>query len=209
VEQLLAILRDGTALVVTFGYTGVFLAMLVEGSGIPLPFPGALLLAFVGYTAWTGNLDVVQASLAGAAGLTVGAWLLYRVARNAGPLLAAKHGHRLGLTQEKLNGAQSWFRVHAGRATFFARMTPGARIYISIAAGLAHMQQALFVLATFAGTWIWCLALISVGWLLGTGWRSVTDVLSTLQTWFLVVVAGLAFALVLLNRRNGERNPKS
>ena len=208
-DEVLAILRDGTVLVVTLGYAGVFLAMLVEGSGIPLPFPGPFLLAFVGYAVSTGSLDIMQATVAAAAGSTMGAWLLYRVARDAGPHLVANYGHRLALTQDKLSSAESWFRDHAGRATFFARLTPGARIYISVAAGLARMQQALFVVATFVGTCIWSACFIALGWALGEGWEKATDFLTTAQAWlFLGGVASL-IALVLIGRHRDERKAKS
>ena len=89
-SQLLGLLRDGTVLVATFGYTGIFVAMMIESSGIPLPFPGSVLLAFVGYTVWNGRLGLFQAGIAAALGSTIGAWLLYRVARDAGPHLIAR-----------------------------------------------------------------------------------------------------------------------
>jgi membrane protein DedA with SNARE-associated domain len=208
-EQLLGILRDATILVLTFGYAGIFLAFLVEGSGIPLPFPGPWLLAFVGYAAWKGSLGVLEASIVAAAGTTLGAWLLYRLARNAGPLVVAKHGHRLALTPEKIKRAQSWFAVHAGRAVFFARLTPGVRIYIAVAAGLAHTQQAIFVMATLAGAWLWSLAFILLGWALGEGWQNVTDILSVVQSWMILIGVALLIFVAMARRRSGERDLKS
>ena len=196
--DLRQLLGDGTALVMTFGYAGIFVAMLIEGSGIPLPFPGASLLAFVGYGVWTGALGLVEASIASAAG-----------SRDAGPQLLPAHGRRLALTQEKLARAESWFRTHAGRATFFARLTPGVRIYISIAAGLARMCQAVFLVSTFLGTWLWAMAFIMLGWALGRGWEKVTDILSAVQATLVLAVVVLIVAAILVNRRTNERNVNS
>jgi membrane protein DedA with SNARE-associated domain len=207
VDQVLAILRDGTTWVITLGYAGILFATLVEGSGIPLPFPGTFLLAFVGYTAWKGNLDPVQASIAAGAGSTIGAWLLYRVARDAGPMLLAHYGHRLALTQDKLNSADSWFKQHAGRATFFARMTPGARVYISVAAGFARMNQAVFIISTFAGTLLWSSIFVTLGWTLGESWRNASDIIGALQAWILFAVVALLF--IAIARRNATRDLKS
>jgi membrane protein DedA with SNARE-associated domain len=206
-DRIADILRDGTLLIATFGYAGIFIALLVEGSGIPLPFPGTFLLAFVGYTVWSGNLHIAGAITAAAAGLTTGGWLLYRAARDAGPQLLARYGRRLSLSQQKLVSAESWFRDHAGRATFFARLTPGVRVYISIAAGLAHMQQGLFIVATFAGTALWSFAFIALGWTLGESWQNVTGLLNIIQSWLLVAL--IVIAVVLVARFNSERNPKS
>ena len=91
----------------------------------------------MGYAVWRGRLGFLESSLAAAAGTTVGAWLLYRIARDAGPLLIERYGRRLSITTAKISSAKSWFHTHAGRASFFARLTPGVRIYISVAAGLA------------------------------------------------------------------------
>lgn len=198
------IVSDAALLVMTFGYAGIVVATLIEGSGIPLPFPGALLLAFVGYTAWRGQLDVFLASLAAAAGSTAGAWLLYRLARDAAPRLQG-YGRRLTLSPDKLGRADSWFKTHAGRATFFARLTPGARIFISFAAGLAHMNQALFILATLAGTWIWSLCLIGAGWALGEGWHTIADLLTTIQTSILLVGAVVVVSIAVIARSGSER----
>ncbi len=201
-EWIPSILRDGTLLVVTFGYAGIMAAMLIEGSGIPLPFPGTFLLAFVGYAVWTGSLHLAEATIAAAAGSTTGAWLLYRVARNAGPQLVARYGHRLSLNQSKLDSASSWFADHAGRATFFARLMPGVRVYISVAAGLAHMQQGLFVMATFAGTALWSLTFIVLGWAFGESWRSVTAILNDAQEWLLLaaIIIGIVLAMRITSR---------
>jgi membrane protein DedA with SNARE-associated domain len=204
VDTVWRIVSDATLLVMTFGYSGIIAATVIEGSGIPLPFPGALLLAFVGYTAWRGQLDIIPATLAAACGLTAGAWLLYRLARDAAPRLQG-YGRRLALSPDNLSRADSWFKTHAGRATFLARMTPGVRIFISFAAGLAHMNQALFILATFAGTWLWSALLIGAGWTLGEGWHSIADLLTALQTSVLLVAAVVVVSAAVIVRGSSRR----
>ncbi len=206
-EPFWQIIRDGTLVVMTFGYGGILIAMLVESSGIPLPFPGAMLLAFVGYTVWTGRLSLPQAILIAAAGSTTGAYVLYRIARDAGAQLLERYGKRLALTPEKLSRADSWFHTHAGRAMFFARMTPGLRIYISVAAGLARMNQLVFLLATFAGTLLWATLFISLGWTLGKSWDKIIDALDVLQLSLLAVAIVVILGLLFVRRR-GESDLK-
>lgn len=198
------LLRDGALIVATFGYTGIFVAMLIEASGIPLPFPGTVLLAFAGYAAWRGNLSLAEATVAAALGSSLGALILYRVARDAGSELLQRYGHRLALTAEKVNRADSWFRTHAGRATFFARLTPGVRIYISIAAGIARMNQAVFVLSTFAGTWLWAAMVIGLGWALGESWQIIGEVLNLFQQTALLLVALVIILFLLYRHRSDE-----
>jgi len=201
-ELFWQMIRDGTLVVLTFGYGGILIAMLVESSGIPLPFPGAMFLAFVGYTVWKGHLSLPQAVVVAAAGSTTGAYILYRISRDAGMQLLARHGKRLALTPEKLNRADSWFHTHAGRAMFFARMTPGLRIYISVAAGLARMNQPVFLLATFAGTFLWALLFIGLGWALGKSWNNVVDALNVVQLSLIAVAITIILGLLIVRRRD-------
>lgn len=195
------LLRDGTLLILTFGYAGVFAAMLIEGSGIPLPFPGPLFMTFVGYTVWKGHLGLLEAGTAAATGYTLGAWLLYRLARGAGPTLLARYGQRLALTQAKLTRAESWFKTHAGRATFFARMTPGVRVYISMAAGLERMRQTTFLIATFAGAWIWMTSFVLLGWAMGEGWRAAGEFALSLRLPALLIAVCIVLGAILLGRK--------
>jgi membrane protein DedA with SNARE-associated domain len=197
-------MNDATLVILTFGYAGIVVCALIESTGLPLPFPGVLLLAFVGYTAWRGSLDVLPATLAWAAGASIGAWLLFRLARDAAPRLQWL-SRRLALSPDKLSRADSWFKTHAGRATFFARVTPGVRVLISFVAGLAHMNEALFILATFAGTWLWAAILIGAGWAVGEAWQNVADLLTTLQTSLLLVALALVLAIVLVRSASGGR----
>jgi membrane protein DedA with SNARE-associated domain len=208
VDTLGHVLSDASLMVMTFGYAGIFVAMLIEGSGIPLPFPGAALLAFVGYTAWRGGIDVAQASIVAAAGSTAGSYLLFRLCRDAGPQLLERLRSRIALTPDRLSSASSWFETHAGRATFFARLTPGVRVYISAAAGFAHMNQGIFVVSTFAGTLLWSLLFIVGGWALGESWHRLLETMNAIQT---TLVAGgivLLIALFLVSRSRSQKNIK-
>ena len=48
------------------GYYGIFIGMTLESVGIPLP--SEVIMPFAGYVAWTGQLTLVGATLAGTLG---------------------------------------------------------------------------------------------------------------------------------------------
>ena len=85
---------------------------------------------------------------------------------------------------------------------FFARMTPGLRIYISVAAGLARMNQPVFLLATFAGTFLWALLFIGLGWALGKSWNNVVDALNVVQLSLIAVAITIILGLLIVRRRD-------
>ncbi len=198
--------QDPAVLLSSLGYPGIFLTMLIEGSGLPLPFPGVLFLAFIGYAAWRGYLDLAGAAVAGAVGFSVGSSLLYRVAQGAGSRFLPYLGRRLTLAPERVRDAQSKFNRYSIAATFVSRFTPGARVYISVAAGLARMRQLPFLVCTFAGSLVWITVIVFMGWSLGESWRDV----STVMAGFDLVVPGalgvLAVLVLAWRRRGGAQN---
>ncbi len=71
-----------------YGYIALFLLMLVEEAGIPLPLPNEVALMYAGYLAYKGELDANIAGLVATMGAAGGSTILYLVARKGGrPLL--------------------------------------------------------------------------------------------------------------------------
>lgn len=192
--------QDIAVLMSMLGYPGIFVTMLVEGSGVPLPFPGALFLALIGYTVWQGYLDVGMAALVGAAGFSAGAWLLYRLSRYAGPRVASAYGRRFGIVGPRLGAGQRWFARHSLIAVFASRMMPGLRVYISIAAGLARMRQTMFLACTFVGSLLYVGAILIASRLLGENWAQMTGGVDGRQAVLLLVSAVLAVAVAIRRR---------
>jgi membrane protein DedA with SNARE-associated domain len=186
-------------------YVGVFIAMALEGSGVPIPFPGVILLAFTGYQVLRGRLDLMIASMTAATGFSVGAFVLYLVARVGGPAVLRRLSPYIQVSDERLRGVQRWFQHYGLVATFVARITPGARIYISVAAGLARMRQSFFLISTFTGSFLWATTFITIGLLLGPGWDAAATLIG--QSEWVIVVVGLLVMAVAIARRVRARLP--
>ena len=84
-------------------------------------------------------------------------------------------------------------------------MTPGVRVYISLAAGLARMRQITFMVSTFAGAWLWMMLFIGLGWAFGRSWDAVSDALNAVQTTLLLGGVVLLLGLVVALKRGSER----
>jgi len=73
-------------LILTWGYGVVFMAMLLESAGLPLP--GETITLISGYAAGSGQLKVLGVIAAAASGAIIGDSLGYWIGRRAGwPLL--------------------------------------------------------------------------------------------------------------------------
>ena len=177
-------------LVGSLGYLGVGVLMAVEN--VVLPLPSELIMPLAGFLAARGRMTLWGAILAGTIGSVVGAFPLYALARAVGERRLAKwvdaYGKWLLVRGKDLKKANARFEERGGMAVFLSQLLPGLRGLISLPAGFAGMNVALFALANFLGTIIWCAALACAGYLLGAHYDRVHRYLGPV-TW--AVLAGL------------------
>jgi membrane protein DedA with SNARE-associated domain len=159
-------------LVVALGYWGIGVLMAVEN--IVLPIPSELIMPFGGFECAVGRLTLAGTILTGTIGSVIGALPVYAMGRVLGKARVTawvdRHGKWLLLRGRDLTRAGARFERHGGRAVFLAQLLPGVRGLISLPAGFARMNIALFVATNFAGTLIWCTALALLGYLLGVNY---------------------------------------
>lgn len=139
------------------GYAGVALAVLVE-TLIP-PIPSELIMPLVGLAAARGEISLAGGIAAAVAGSTLGALAWYGAARALGlDRLRARlprFGRRRDDRPRAMDRAMARFGAYGGWAVFLGRVLPGARVIISVPAGLARMPVAKFTLLTTAGFTVW------------------------------------------------------
>lgn len=104
-------------------------------------------------------------------GSTIGALINYYIASVVGrPIIYKFVDTRLGrllfMSPQKMAYAETLFLKHGKISTFFGRLLPAGRQFISIPAGLARMKLSSFVLYTFLGSAIWNSILVLLGYYL-------------------------------------------
>jgi len=151
-----------------WGYTGVGLMMAIESACIPLP--SEVIMPFAGFLVAQGKFSLLGVSLAGAIGCVVGSVLAYAVGLWGGRGFIEKYGKYVLISSHDLNVADNFFNKYGSSAIFFSRLMPVVRTFISLPAGIARMNFKKFVIYTFLGSWLWCLALAYLGKKLGDHW---------------------------------------
>jgi membrane protein DedA with SNARE-associated domain len=187
--------------VVNFGLLGVFLLLVCESAGIPIP--SATTLLFAGYGVSQGEFDFLAVLIVGTVANVFGASIGYALGYYGRFQLFERRGlafYRFG----PRSSIERWFAGWGVLAVFASRMLPVARVFSSLPAGAARMPYRLFVLATFFGSLAWVVVLTLLGVVAAKSWdRWVSHfeyvnygVLGTL-----VVGAALGAARVLRDRR--------
>jgi len=141
-------------LIESLGYWGVFIGMTIESACIPLP--SEIIMPFAGYVVWEGQMTLWGITLVGALGNLFGSLIAYYVGWKGGRPLLEKYGKYIFITHSKLNLADEWFEKYGHEAVLISRVLPGVRTFISLPAGITHMDLKKFIIYTFFGSIPWC-----------------------------------------------------
>ena len=77
----------------------------------------------------------------------------------------------LHLSKPKLDRAERWFDRWEGWAVLLGRITPVARSFVSIPAGIFEVELRRYNVLTLVGNAIWCLVLAGIGWAAGSSYK--------------------------------------
>jgi membrane protein DedA with SNARE-associated domain len=184
-------------------YLELFLLMVVEGLGGPIP--SEVLMPLVGVWASSGQMDFVTGVLVGTLGSLVGSLVAYGIGAFFGYEVLERYGKYVGITKEELNSVKVWFAKYGTYAVFFLRFVPALRALISYPAGVGRMNLALFVVLTFLGHTIWDTALALLGY--NYGQRVIAVIESDARYLYLVaavIVIYFAYKIYKAMRRAGK-----
>jgi membrane protein DedA with SNARE-associated domain len=164
------------------GYGAIFVLSFISAMGLPVGAEVALIYGGVlasGQVPGEGKpLSLAVVILVGTLGEVLGSGAGYGIGRYGGRTLVDKVGKYVLLTHKDLDRAEAWFARRGEPVVFFGRFIPLLRSFVSFAAGLGEMAVAKFTLFTVVACAIWCTALCSLGYSLGSSYNHVLKVFS-------------------------------
>jgi membrane protein DedA with SNARE-associated domain len=202
VDALITLMEN---FITRYGYLAIFLLMLAESACIP--FPSEVTMLVGGFYAADGRLDFFLVGVAGVLGNLVGSWIAYAVGRVTGRELLDRYGKYILIRRHDIDRAEVWWDKHGEAATFFSRLLPVIRTFISLPAGIGKMPIGKFSVYTFLGVIPWTYALTYLGVAVGDNWERVLhyfDIPTLIISALVVGGAGLWYV-----RRRRQRRMKS
>jgi len=154
-----------------YGYWAVFLGVMLENAGLPVPGETMLLAGAV--LAHFGRLRLVWVILAAVAGAILGDNMGFLIGRWGGRTLAVRHGWKFGLTEPRLAKFEAFFEKHGPKTVFIARFVTGLRVFGALLAGASRLPWLTFSLYNAAGAVVWSVVIGAAGYLLGHSWESI------------------------------------
>lgn len=185
----------------SYGYLVVFLLVMLESIGVPVPGETALIGAAL-YAGSTHKLEIWGVIAVAIAGAIIGDNIGFSIGRYGGAKLLLRHGHKIRLHEGRLKIGIWLFRRHGGKVVFWGRFVSILRTYAAFLAGTNQMAWGRFLVFNAAGAVVWATAFGVAYYVFG----SVLQKLSTTIDITLGVagVVGLVAFLVWSKRKEDE-----
>lgn len=200
----IASLLDVGHLIQAAGYPLLFLLVMAESGGVPVPGETALIAGAV--FASRGTLDIPLVIAIAAAAAIIGDNIGYLIGQRGGRYLLQRpgpfHRHRL----EVLALGEPFFERHGPKAVFFGRFVLGLRTWASWLAGATRMRWRSFALWNALGGISWAAAVGLIAYFLG---RSAEHAITSFGIYGLVAVVLAIVAVFILHRRHRRSHPRA
>src|SRR5215208_5501185 len=181
----------------------IFLWLLIEETGFPLPLPGDMAMLLAGYRVAQGKMNAIWALFLLELASVLGASVLFWLGARGGRPLLHRYGRYVRLDRAKLERAESWIHRRQKIAIVCGRIIPGLRNVTVIAAGVFGVPYRTFLPAFSLGSFIYIAFFFSLGMFVGPqALETVGQVRLPIRvTVTIVLFLGLGTFLVLMYRR--------
>jgi len=202
-----------TSILAHHGVVAVFVLMAIDAvfpaaSELVMLYGGALASGALTHqldvlgSSETGAKAYVAIALAGTIGYLLGSLAGWAIGFYGGRPFLVRHGRWLHLDQTRLDRAERWFRRWEEWAVLIGRVTPVARSFVSIPAGVFEARLIRYTVLTAIGSAAWCFAWAAAGWGLGASWEGVHKGFAYVDYAVVAGIVVLAAYLVLRRRRS-------
>ncbi len=149
-----------------YGYWAIFLGILLESLGIPLP--GETVTLVGGFLAGSDELSYWLVLGVAVAGAVIGGTCGYWIGRFSGWNFLLQVGKLFRISEARLLGIKEQFSENAAKAVFFGRFFALLRIFAAPLAGIAEIPFGKFFLYNLAGASVWASVMVTLAFFAGT-----------------------------------------
>src|ERR1700722_6204445 len=193
---MLAAILNVEHLVQVAGYPLLFLIVMGESSGVPVPGETALIAASV--LASRGKLQIELVIALAATGAIVGDNIGYLIGRKGGRWALERPGRFHRQRRQVLETGEPFFERHGPKAVFFGRFILGLRVWASWLAGATRMNWRSFVLWNALGGVCWATGIGLLAYFLG---NAAGNAIEAFGIYGLVAVVLAAVVFFVAHRR--------
>lgn len=180
----------------TLGYTGLFIGLVIDSFGIPIP--SEVLVPLATALGLQGRFNLILVFTIAVIAQVLGALIGYYIGRYAGEPFLIKYGKYILISHRDLKRTQEAFEKHGTWFVMIGRCVPVIRGLIAYPAGIAEMPVARFVTFSALGSAIWTAILMGLGVVL----QNNLELIDSIGKKFSILVALLIVAYIVWHFRH-------
>ena len=151
-------------------YGAVFLIAYIEN--VFPPFPSDIIVAFCGYLAAIGRVDILITVLISTVGSTLGFMTMYQIGKIFGVKIV-ETGRMKFISTSAIKKIEAWFGKYGYWVVVGNRFLAGTRAVVSFFTGLSEINFTYTTILSAASALFWNTLIILGGYLLGKNWRAI------------------------------------
>ncbi len=181
-------------LIQAYGLWALFIVIMLESVGIPMPGETGLLTAAI-YAGSTHQMSIGLVVVVATAAAIIGDNIGYLLGRSIGTRYLVRYGKYIRLSEPRLKVGQYLFLRHGGKIVFFGRFVALLRTYAAFLAGANRMSWPHFLVMNALGGISWVSMIGGGAYIFGEQVKRVFGPASVLLflTAIILVVAGFVF----------------
>ena len=188
-----------------YGYLVLLIGIPIDAIALPIP-PGNTTLAYTGYLAYKGVLQLGPALLAAYTGSVIGITVTYFLGNKLGAPIIEKYGKWLSLRPTDVSKTENYHRRFGNKILLLSYFMPGVRQFIGYFAGISCMPFRTFALYAYTGSGLWVLFFIGIGYVFGEKWQMVFTQVEEFLLYIFIAFCILIIGYLLLNWLKRKHN---
>jgi membrane protein DedA with SNARE-associated domain len=192
-----------THIFIQYGYFAVFVGLLAEGAGIPLPGETVLLIASALAARSTG-LNIGWIALVAFCTTSAGDNIGFLLGRWCGQEMLERSARKLHIGPGPIQRGRDFVNRHGAMGVFCARFIAGLRVLNGLVAGSLRMSWPRFFLFDLLGAACWVGLICSIGYFFGYRLRWLIHLMGRTSLIFLAAVIAMAVWVLFHRRERGK-----
>jgi len=171
-------------------YAVFFMIAYIEN--VVPPIPGDVLVAFGGYLAAEGIIDLFPVLALTTVASVIGFMTMYWLGSHWGFQIKEKKDRfwmARFISLKYINRAQDWMRRWGQGVILANRFLAGTRSVISLTAGISHTKISYTIINSTLSSLIWNSILLAFGWIVRKNWQVIGEYLSIYSRIILALIA--------------------
>ncbi|MGH2347204.1 MAG: DedA family protein [Chloroflexota bacterium] len=182
-------------------YVAIFLLILIQECGVPLPFlPSEVVLLGGGFLAADNRFALIVMGITAASATLLGNSALFMLSRRFGRVALDRYGKYVHMHTERVDRIERWIERRGSPILFYGPLLPILRAYMPALAGMFGVPYRAYIGILTGAALIWTFGMLIIGSVMGVHWFDAVSFMRHNITIAAVVIVTVGATVLLILR---------